>query len=71
MPVVMRRCTASRAQEYACCVVHIAICGLSGCTIFSRLSHKGHILRGGGGGTAYETCVLIFFTTFVCNISHS
>ena len=42
---------------------HIVICGLSGPTIFSALSHKRDDLR--KKVTEHKMCVLIFSTTFV------
>jgi len=48
---------------------HIAICGLSGCTIFCHIIS--YMQRNWGGVTEHKTCVLIEPTTFVWNISHS
>ena len=48
---------------------YIIICGLSGCTIFSTLSHKWHNFR--RKRLLNTNCVLIFSATFVWNISHS
>ena len=39
-------------------VRHIAMCGLSGCTIFSTLSHKRHAFRKKKTVIEYEMCVL-------------
>jgi hypothetical protein len=60
---------------YPACQVYapyyIVIRGLSGCTIlFSILSHKRHIFRE-KNLLSVKMCVLIFSTTFVCNISNS
>jgi hypothetical protein len=38
---------------------------------FSKLSHKRHDFRGGGGITEHKMCVLIFSTNFISNISYS
>ena len=46
---------------------HIVICGLSGSPYFSTLPHKTTRFS----ITEYKTCVLIFPTTFVWNISNS
>ena len=50
---------------------HIVICGPSGCTYFSTLSHKLQDFRGGGTLTEHKMCVLIFSTIFACSIFHS
>jgi len=47
---------------------HIYICGLSGFTVFSTLSHKRHDFR--KKVTEPKMFVLIFPTAFVSNISH-
>jgi hypothetical protein len=48
---------------------HIAICSLSGSTIFSTLSHKRYDFR--KNVTAHKMYILIFSTTFISNISYS
>ena len=48
---------------------HIAICALPRSTNFSTLSHKRRDFR--GKVTEHKMWVLVFSTTFVCNISHS
>ena len=40
-------------------MLHIAICGLSGCTIFSTLSHKGHNFR--KKNSLNIKCVVLFY----------
>ena len=55
--------------QHAMRMRHIVICGLSGSTVFSTLSHKGHHFR--KEVTDHKMCVLIFSTTFVRKISHS
>ena len=48
---------------------HIAICDLSGSTIFFHIiSYTASFL--GGGVTEHKMCVLAFSSTFVRNISH-
>jgi len=48
---------------------HIVICGLPHFKVFSTLSHKRYDFR--KKATEYNICVLIFFTYFVWNVSHS
>jgi hypothetical protein len=59
------------SHSYPACKGHepfyIMICGLSGCTIFSILSHKRHDFR--KDVIENKTCVLIFSTNFIRNIS--
>ena len=58
---------------YPACKAHapyfIVICGLSGCAMFSTLSYKRYDFQK-KRVTEQKECVLIFSTTFVCNISH-
>jgi hypothetical protein len=54
--------------QHAMRMNHIVICGLRTRKYFPTLSHKQHDFR----KYVFEhKCVLIFFTTFVRNISHS
>ena len=59
--------------SYPACNAHapyyIAICGLSGTTIFSTLSRKRHNFR--EKCIEHKMCVLVFSTTFVWNFSQS
>jgi hypothetical protein len=48
---------------------HTVICGLSGCIVFSTLSHKRSHFR--GKGIEHKMCASIFSTIFVSNIFHS
>ena len=48
---------------------HIVICDLPGSSYFSTLSHQRYDFR--QNVTEHKTCVLLFSTTFVWNISHS
>jgi len=50
------------------CMSHIGICVLLGTTIFFHIISK--ILEFSGNVTEHKMWVLIFFTTFVRNISH-
>ena len=49
--------------QHAMRLCHIVICGLSGSTIFSTLSHKRSDLR--AKVTEHKMCVVIFSTTSV------
>jgi hypothetical protein len=63
VPLVIQNATRMR---------HIVICGLSGSTIFfPTLSHKQHEILRLKIVTGHKMCVLIFTTTFVCDISRS
>jgi hypothetical protein len=48
-------------------VRHVAICGLSDCSIFFHIISQ--TARFSTNVIEYKMCVLIFYTTFVCNIS--
>jgi hypothetical protein len=55
--------------QHAMRMLHIVICGLRGSTVF--FTHYFMAARFPGKKViAHEMCVLIFSTTFVCNISH-
>ena len=49
--------------QHAMRMRHIVICGLSGCTVFSVLSHTRHDFQ--RKIPEHKMCVLIFSTTFV------
>jgi hypothetical protein len=66
--------TFSECVSVALVVQHVMrmrriVCGLSGCTIFSPLSHKWHDFR--RKSYKHKMPVLIFATTVIWNISHS
>jgi hypothetical protein len=75
-------CVRVRVQALACACArvgliiqhvtrhHIVICGLSGSTTFSTLSHSWHYFRE-KNVIGRQTCSLIFSTTSVSNTSHS
>jgi len=50
------------------CIIDL---GLSGCTIFSTVSHKWHDFRRKKNVIEHKMRVLIFSTIFIWNISHS
>jgi len=54
--------------QHAMCVRQIAICGLAGCTIFFYITSL--MIRFSKNLIEHKMCVLIFYTVFVCNISH-
>jgi hypothetical protein len=55
--------------QHAVRMRHIVICGLPGCTKFSHIISQ--TARFSKNVTELKMCVLIFSTTFVCNIFHS
>ena len=64
---VLRVCFLALRVQHAMLMCRIVICDLHSSTEFSTLSYKQHdflktIIK-------YEVCVLIFYTTFVWNIS--
>ena len=55
--------------QHVMCTVHTVICDLSGYTIFFHIIINGTIFE--NKDTENKMCILIFFTTFVWNISNS
>ena len=54
--------------QHAVHIYHIVICGMSGSTIFFLIISQAALFW--GGDPENKMCVLIFSTTFICNISH-
>jgi len=51
--------------QHAMSMRRTVVCGLSGCTVFSTLSHKQHDLGGGEEVTEHKMWVSIFSMNFV------
>jgi hypothetical protein len=62
-------CTLALGIQHAMHMRHIVICGLPCSAILFHFSHKGHDFR--KKKLLNTKCVLISFTTYVLNISHS